>query len=171
MRISFNAKLEKFASMGEKTGWTYFVIPKKAAEKLIPGRKTSYRVKGKIDNYKIEFVAMIPFGEGNFIIAFNATMRKGTGKKFGDSISLELEVDLFVKEIDTEFLECLAFEPEAMAFFDAMPPSHRQYYSNWISSAKTEGTKTKRIALAVNTLAKKMNYGEMLRSQKADKLN
>ena len=63
-------------------------------------------------------------------------------------------------------MECLQDEPSALAFFKSKPASHQRYFSKWIESAKTEATKTKRIAMAVSSLAKQMDYGEMLRSQK-----
>ena len=37
--ISFSATLMKFGQMGEKTGWTYIIVPKELAEKLKPGNK------------------------------------------------------------------------------------------------------------------------------------
>jgi len=163
MKIKFSAVLDKFASMGEKTGWTYLKVPQKISDKLMPGRKLSFRVKGRIDQHLIEHVALIPFGGGDFIMAINATMRKATGKKKGDKVELELEVDHKITKLNAEFLECLEDEPSAEKHFKSMPPSHQQYYSNWIDSAKTEATKIKRISLAINTLSKGMNYGEMIR--------
>ncbi len=47
-----------------------------------------------------------------------------------------------------------------------MPKSYQNYYSKWIESAKTEPTRTKRIALAVSTLAKGMSFPEMIRSSR-----
>ncbi|RYD71709.1 MAG: hypothetical protein EOP53_23195, partial [Sphingobacteriales bacterium] len=44
------------------------------------------------------------------------------------------------------------------------------YYSKWIESAKTEPTKTKRIAIVVSGLARHMDYGAMLREQRDNKL-
>ncbi|MEP6711551.1 MAG: YdeI/OmpD-associated family protein [Ferruginibacter sp.] len=166
MKISFTAALKKFVSHGEKTGWTYIEIPKKVTEQLLPGNKKSFRVKGVIDQHTISRVALVPMGEGNFIMAVNAGMRKAIRKQKGASVHLEIEIDKSVLKISPTFITCLNDEPAAMEQFNKMPMSHRQYYSNWIESAKTDATKTKRIALAINTLAQKMNYGEMLRSQK-----
>ena len=166
MKIIFITPLKKFASQGEKTGWTYIEVPKKVTEQLMPGSKKPFRIKGTIDDCKIRRVALIPMGEGNFIIAVNALMRKAIRKQKGASVQLEIEVDSSTLKISPAFIACLNDEPAALQEFNKMPQSHRQYYSNWIDSAKTDTTKTKRIALAVNTLARKMNYGEMIRSQK-----
>jgi uncharacterized protein YdeI (YjbR/CyaY-like superfamily) len=59
-------------------------------------------------------------------------------------------------------------EPAAKHYFQSLPKSHQHYFSKWIESAKTEPTKTKRIAMAVNAMSKKMDFGQMLRSAKED---
>ncbi|MER3497762.1 MAG: hypothetical protein C4308_03545 [Chitinophagaceae bacterium] len=57
-------------------------------------------------------------------------------------------------------------EPSAKKFFATLPPSHQKYFSKWIDDAKTEPTKIKRIASAINVLSKQMGFGEMLRAMK-----
>ncbi|MEI9933350.1 MAG: DUF1905 domain-containing protein [Ferruginibacter sp.] len=71
----------KFGEQGEKTGWSYILVKKEIAEKLKPGNKKSFRVKGKLDEYSIKGIALVPMGEGNFIMAINATMRKAMVNK------------------------------------------------------------------------------------------
>lgn len=170
MKVSFKATLLKFGKNGDKTGWTYFEIPAKIAAKMNAGIKISFRVKGTIDEYVIKQVSILPMGEGNFIMPFNAAMRKGTRKKAGDTIQLELEHDKTELKISADFLECLADDPEASKYFNGLPKSHQQYYSKWIESAKTEPTKTKRIAIVVNGLARHMDFGAMLREQRDNKI-
>src|SRR6185369_14642663 len=91
--INFTATLLQFAEQGEKTGWTYIQIPAKLAQQLKPGNKKSFRVKGKLDDYAIKTVALIPMGGGEFIMAVNATMRKGIGKRKGAKVKVQLQVD------------------------------------------------------------------------------
>ncbi|MBC7936214.1 MAG: DUF1905 domain-containing protein [Rhizobacter sp.] len=170
MKVAFKAVLKKFDRQGEKTGWTYFEIPAKIAGKLKAGIKVSFRVKGTIDAYEIKQVSILPMGEGNFIMPVNAAMRKGTRKKMGDTIQLELEEDKEELKISADFLECLADDPGALKHFNSLPKSHQQYYSKWIDSAKTEPTKTKRIAIVVNGLSRHMDYGAMLREQRDNKI-
>jgi hypothetical protein len=167
--IKFTAVLKKFGDQGEKTGWTYFEIPAELAEKLNPGVKKSYRVKGKLDEHPIKQVALVPMGEGNFIIAVNAAMRKGIGKRQGASVKVQLEIDAAEWKLNEDFLACLEDEPRAMSFFKSLAPSHQRYFSTWIDSAKTEETRAKRIAATLNAMLRSMNYGEMIRAMKADK--
>lgn len=168
--IKFTALLEKFGKKGEKTGWTYFVIRSEQTKKINPGVKTSFRVKGKLDDLAIKGVALIPMGEGDFIMPVNATMRKGIKKQRGEKIIVQLELDKAELKIDKDLLACIADEPTAKAFFEKLPRSHQNYYSKWIDSAKTDETKAKRIAQSVNGFKMGMNFPEMLRYYKAHKL-
>jgi hypothetical protein len=162
--VEFTATLKQFSDQGEKTGWTYIEIPADIAQALKPGNKKSFRVKGKLDKYAISHIALLPMGGGSFIMAVNADMRKGIGKKKGAMVRVKLQEDKNEFQFNKDFIECLADEPAAKAFFDTLAGSHQRYFSKWIDSAKTEQTKTKRIAWAVTALSKKQGYPEMIRS-------
>lgn len=162
--VQFTATIHKFEKQGEKSGWTYIEIPADIAQQLKRGNKKSFRVKGKLDKFKIAGVSLLPMGGGSFIMAINATMRKGIGKKQGGMLQVELQEDKKAYELNAEFMECLNDEPKALKNFEAMPRSFQNYYSKWIESAKTEPTKTKRIAAAVSALAIGMNFSETIRS-------
>lgn len=167
--VRFTTTLLQFQQMAEKTGWTYIEVPAKVAQKLKPGNKKAFRVKGTLDNYPIKSVAIMPMGGGSFILAVNAAMRKGIGKTKGARVKIALEADNDEIPMDAEFMECLQDEPEALAFFNSLPRGHRLYFSRWIESAKTAPTKAKRIAQALNGLAKGWGYSEMMRAEKMKK--
>jgi hypothetical protein len=168
--ISFTATIHKFDKKGEKTGWNYIEISASQAKKLKPETKTSFRVKGKLDQFTIKQIALIPMGDGKFIIPFNATMRKGTGKKHGDSIKVSLELDESKFVMNDDFIACLNDDPQANTFFKTLTAGHQRYFSKWIDSAKTSSTKTKRIVMAVNALARNMGFPEMLREEKRNRI-
>ena len=165
----FSATIQKFDSQGEKTGWTYITVPAGVSKKINPGIKKIYRVKGKLDDLAIEKVAMMPMGEGDFILPLNAAMRKGIGKRKGATVKVQLEVDDSPILVPPELLECLEDEPAALKYFNSLPQSHRNYFTKWIDSAKTEPTKTKRIALVVKTMVQKMDFGAMLRAERDER--
>ena len=164
--INFTATIHKFENQGEKTGWNYIEIPVELAQQLKPGNKKSFRVKGKLDQYKIAQVALLPMGGGAFIMAINEKMRKNTGKRTGAMIRVQLEVDEKPFQFNKDFLECLADEPKAEQFFKTLTGSVQRYFSKWIDEAKTDQTRTKRIAQAVSALAKSRNFSEMVRNLK-----
>jgi hypothetical protein len=161
--ISFKTTILQFAEQGEKTGWTYVEIPADLAQQLKPGNKKSFRVRGKLDGFAIAGVALLPMGEGNFIMPLNATMRKNIHKGKGAILKLSLEEDPKRPEIDRELMQCLKDEPGALLSFKKLNRSHQLYYSKWIQSAKTSATKTRRIAQAVSALGKGFHYGQMMR--------
>lgn len=166
----FKAILEKFHQKGEKSGWTYIEIPNDISEAINPGVKKSFRVKGKIDDFAFKWVSTVPMGEGEFIIAINAEMRKTIQKSVGEAVVVELEKDSDEKPLNEQLLICLEDDAEALQFFNTLPKGHQRYFSNWIESAKTEATQTKRIAQAVSALSMRLEFGPMIRRQKKEKM-
>ena len=165
--IQFMTTLHKFDKQGEKTGWTYIEINSTYEKKLKPDTKVSFRVKGTLDSYKIKQIALLPMGDGKFIMPVNAAMRKGIGKKLGDRIKVSIEEDNSEFVFSQDFMDCLRDDPAAQDFFQSLSGSHQKYFSKWIDSAKTSATKTKRIIMAVTALSKKQGYPEMIRANKA----
>ncbi len=166
--VQFTTTIKQFGKQGEKTGWTYIEIPVDASDELMPGNKKGFRVKGKLDNFSIKRIALIPMGGGIFIMPLNASIRKGIGKRKGAMLKVQLQIDETPFMFNKDFMACLGDDPLAKKFFVALTKSHREYFSKWIDAAKTEPTKIKRIAMAVNALSKKWGYPEMLRNSRKE---
>ena len=164
--VNFTVPILKFDEQGEKTGWTYFIISAEIALQLLPNNKKSFRVKGKLDEYIIKGLALLPMGEGDFIMALNAEIRKGIGKRKGHLLHIQLELDTVRYEVNKTLIECLKDEPNALNFFQSLPTAHQNYFSKWIETAKTTPTRTKRILMTVNAMIQKIHFPEMLRSAK-----
>jgi hypothetical protein len=164
--ITFNTTLLRFSSKGEKSGWTYLEISAQQAQKLKPGTKVSFRVKGRLDQFGFEKVALLPMGEGQFIMPINATMRKAIGKKHGDKVKVEIEADESKLQLSPDLLKCLKEEPKALAFFKGLPKSHQNWFSKWVESAKTLPTKSKRITQILIACSKEQGFPEMMRENK-----
>lgn len=163
--VQFKATILKFKAQGEKTGWTYIVVPAKVAQQINPGVKKSYRVKGKFDSYAFDAMTLLPMGEGDFIIPLKGDIRKAIKKNAGATLQVQIALQPKAYEIDAEFMECLNDEPKALEHFNSLTGSHKNYFSKWIETAKTAPTKAKRIAMAVDALAKKWGYPEMIRAE------
>lgn len=168
--LRFRATIQQFGAMGEKTGWRYIYISSEQSELLQPGCRKSYRVTGCIDAVEIKQIALLPMGDGGFILALKQDLRRALKKSTGDQVLVEISAAQEPFQLHAELLECLKDEPEADAFFKTLPGGHQRYFSQWISSAKQESTRLKRIAMAVNALAKKWGYPEMIRAEKAKKV-
>jgi uncharacterized protein YdeI (YjbR/CyaY-like superfamily) len=56
-------------------------------------------------------------------------------------------------KVPPDFKEALRSSPKALATFEGFPPSHRREYVEWITEAKQEATRERRIATAIEWLA------------------
>ena len=164
--VQFTTTILRFGSMGEKTGWTYIEVPADLAQKLKPGNRKEFKVKGKLDRHVISRQSVMPMGGGAFIMPLNGTMRRAIGKKHGAMLKVQLEADNSEFVFNSDFITCLEDDPPAKKFFESLTGSHQRYFSKWIDSAKTEPTRVKRISMAVNALAKKWGYPEMLKGNR-----
>lgn len=167
--IEFTALIKQFGQAGEKTGWIHIIVPSNLAEQLMPSHKKSFRVKGSLDSYTIEQVAILPMGDGDFVLPINASMRKELKKGKGATVRVKLQVDNRPIRPPDEFIECLKDDPDATTFFNSLPKGHQNYFGKWIDSAKTEQTRTSRIALALNALSRKWRFPEMMRNLKKNR--
>ena len=166
--IEFSTTILQFDKKGEKTGWSYIEITQAQAQKLYPRCKVSFRVKGKIDQYSFEKVALLPMGDGNFILPVNGQIRKAIQKRRGDKVKVMMERDKRPPTLSADLMTCLKEDPDALSHFKTLPKSHQHYFSKWIDSAKTSQTKTKRIVMAITALSMKHGFGEMIRANKSN---
>ena len=169
LMIRYKAKMKKFGQQGEKTGWTYIELSQDKAQQLLPGNKKSFRVKGKLDELLISKVALLPMGDGSFIMPLKSGVRRQLKKQCGDTLDVALEVDSQAIQPPSDFIECLNDEPKAREHFDSLSRSHQNYFTNYINAAKTDPTKAKRIAESINALAKGWHFGEMMRAKKVNR--
>ena len=128
----FTTQIKQFGELGEKTGWTYIQVPTDIAQEIYPGNKKTFRVKGKLDQLSIKAVALMPMGDGSFIMPLNATMRKDIRKRKGEMIDVQITIDKAPLTVPPEFLACLEDEPKAKEFFYQLKNSHRNYYIKWL---------------------------------------
>ena len=116
--IEFKAIILQFAEQGEKTGWTYIEVPAHIAQQIKPGNKKSFRVRGMLDAFSVSGMALMPMGEGDFIMALKADVRKGIHKSKGAMLQVRIEEDLDYKiDVPDDLQECFDYEPEAREFF------------------------------------------------------
>lgn len=164
--IVFEAEIERFSKMGEKTGWSFITIPMHIASQIKPDCRKSFRVRGFLDTLPVEGMSFIPMGEGDFILALKASLRKQLRKEEGAKLRLELEEDTSFKIDMPEDLElCLSEEPHYMDNFLKMPKSHQNYYINWLNTAKTETTRVKRLTKIVIAMDRNLTFSEMMREK------
>jgi hypothetical protein len=166
--IDYSTIIRQYGENGDKTGWTFVIVPFDVAQQILPGNKRSMRVRGFLDDHPVAGMSLLPVGEGDFILALKAGIRKAIRKERGATLRLRLEHDKdFKLEMPAELQECFDYQaPEAFAYFDSLSKSHQGYFIKWINDAKTEETRANRIAKTINAAVRRMDYGAMLREQK-----
>jgi hypothetical protein len=147
--------LERFPGKG---GWTYARIPEILQDKNSPFGWV--KVRGTVDGYEIRKCHLMPMGNGKLFLPVKADIRKKIKKDAGDSVRVILYPDNEPLEVPEEILECLKDDPDAYKFFKRLSDSEKNYYVNWITSAKKEETKIDRIAKTINRLSQKLKFYE-----------
>jgi hypothetical protein len=164
--ISFTTTIQRDNRSPDKSGWSFIILTKAQSEKLNPGSRKSFRVKGVLDEFKIERTSVLPIGGGRFMLPINGAIRKGTGKAEGDRLRVQLSLDERSIPLSKELLLCLKDDQKALTFFKSLPKGHQTYFSKWIEGAKTIHTKTKRITMALIALGQEQGYSEMMQANK-----
>lgn len=163
---AFKTIIQKFGNNKDKTGWSYVEMPVDVWKKLKLKNRREFRVKGFIDDVKIERLSCMPAKEGHFIIPLNAELRKKLGKNEGAMLNLKIEVDNSPALQSAELMECLNEDEVALKQFNSLLLSHKNYFHRYVYTAKGAATKAGRIVNVINAMHKKQNFGEMIRSLK-----
>lgn len=87
---------------------------------------------------------------GENLLGFNKAVRDAAGVAAGDTIDVLIELDQAERatEVPDDLAAALAAAGATEAFA-ALAPSHRKEYVRWITEAKREETRAKRVAEAV----------------------
>ena len=91
---------------------------------------------------------------GRFLISFNAATRAATGRGAGDEIEVRLDADDAPRTVETpaELAAELAKDPVAAAAWEALSYSRKKEHATSIESAKTDATRERRVAKALEAL-------------------
>ncbi len=169
--ITFETEIRKYGNHADKSGWSYVEIPCVLAQQLRPNGAGSFRVRGMLDDLAIGGVALLPIGDGDFILPVNATMRRQLDKGAGSRLALALELDADFRIDVPPAMEAVLQELGDGLFdrFMALTPSHRGYFIKYFDEAKTDATRAKRLAMTVEALERGLDFGAMIRLSQARK--
>lgn len=105
---------------------------------------------------------------GVYLIGLNREAREGAGIDAGDTVTVELELDEAPREVDLprELASALDAEPELRAFFDSLSYTHRREYARWISDAKRDETRKRRLRRALDLLRSGVETPDDARSRR-----
>lgn len=169
--VQFIAKILKFGRKGEKTGWNYIEISKELADKIKKDTRRGFRVRGRIDELEVAGIALLPMGDGNFILPINTPMRKKLNKGKDDLLTCFFEEDADFKiEMPFDLENLLINQIDLYDRFLNLSKSNRNYFIKYIDAAKTEITRKKRIDMTLEAVFKNFDFGKMIREEKKNRL-
>jgi hypothetical protein len=146
---TFRANLE---ATGTSLRWVIARVPMDL-KKAWPAWK-SRRVFGEINGFAFK-TALIPGGKGiGHVLIVNRKMQAGARVGAGERALIRLRPDLgeLVIDLPAEFAKILKSSRELKRFFDAMSPSMRKGFTNFIGDAKTAETRKKRAEAMAESL-------------------
>ncbi|MGA8742440.1 MAG: YdeI/OmpD-associated family protein [Terracidiphilus sp.] len=114
----------------------------------------SRRVLGEINGFAFK-TALIPGAKGQgHVLIVNKKMQAGARVRAGESALIKLAPDLgeLVIDLPAEFAKILKGDRALKKWFDAMSPSMRKGFTNFIADAKSTGTRRKRAEAMAESL-------------------
>ena len=151
--IRFKAKLLRPADPESIRGWTFLVLPKIASAKL-PSRGMT-AIEGTINGTVFQAV-LEPDGQKSHWLRVDRKLRKAAGAEAGDIVTLEIAPAAEEPEpkVPADLRKALAAaSSKARALWSDITPVARRDWIQWISSAKQEETRVRRIKNACSMLA------------------
>jgi hypothetical protein len=135
--------------LGGRTA-TGIPVPDDVVAALGAGRRPAVRVTVGGHTYRSTVAAR----GGRFLVPLSAENREGAGVAAGDEVEVDLELDTEPREVAVppDLAAALDAEPAARSAFDRLAYSHRQRWVLSVEEAKSEATRQRRVAKAVEEL-------------------
>jgi Bacteriocin-protection, YdeI or OmpD-Associated/Domain of unknown function (DUF1905) len=152
-KIRFKAKLLRPAESEKNSSWTFLVVPKNASARL-PSRGM-IAIEGTINDFPFQ-ASLEPDKQKSHWLKVDRKLGKSAGAEAGDIVTLEIapagkETE---PEVPTDLKKALAVAaPQARKLWSDITPNARRDWIHWITSAKQEETRTRRIKNACSMLA------------------
>jgi hypothetical protein len=92
--------------------------------------------------------------KGEFLVGLSREVRQKAGAKAGDEVEVTLELDEAPREVEVPeaLAAALVADPEASASFERMAFTHRKEYARWVTEAKKEETRERRVQQAAEMI-------------------
>jgi antitoxin component of MazEF toxin-antitoxin module len=91
---------------------------------------------------------------GEFVVGLNREVRKEAGVEAGQQVDVVLELDLAPRtvEVPDALVAALATDPRAETAFECLSFTHRKEYARWVSEAKHDETRRRRVKQALEMI-------------------
>ncbi len=151
--IRFKAKLLRPAENEKAGSWSFLILPKTASAKL-PSRGMT-AIEGTINGSPFQ-AALEPDGQKSHWLKVDRKLSEAAGADAGDIVTLEIAPagKDTEPEVPPDLKKALAAAaPKTRTVWSDITPNARRDWIHWITSAKQEETRTRRIKNACSMLA------------------
>lgn len=150
--IRFIATLLTPAEVPARETWTFLLLPKVASSKL-PTRSQNV-IEGTFNGKSFQ-ATLEPDGENGHWLKVPARLRVQGGAAPGDKVRLAITPASrdTEPEVSADLRRALSAAPQAKAVWSDITPTARRDWVHWITSAKQDATRMRRIATACDMLA------------------
>jgi hypothetical protein len=152
-KIRFKAKLLRPAESEKGDAWTFLILPKNASAKLPSRGMTS--IEGTVNGYAFQ-ATLEPDGQKSHWLKVDRKLSETTGAHAGDIVALDIAPAAREPEpaVPADLRKALtAAAAKARKLWSDITPIARRDWIQWISSAKQEETRARRIKNACSMLA------------------
>ncbi|OIP99802.1 MAG: hypothetical protein AUK35_05495 [Zetaproteobacteria bacterium CG2_30_46_52] len=147
----FQAKLLRPANTDDDV-WAFIILPKDASAKLPRRGRTS--IRGSINNQSFQ-ATLEPDGQQSHWLRIDKTLLETAGVTFGDLATFEITAVEIEPEpaMPADFQVALAAAPQAREVWENTSTLAHVDWIHWITTAKQDKTRAKRINEACDKLA------------------
>jgi hypothetical protein len=135
--------------LGAEDGGVFIEVPLDVP--VVFGRARA-PVRGTINGHP--FRSTVAVYGGRYYLPVRRELREAAGVAAGDAVVVELEADEQPRTVDPppDLAEALAADPEAGAAFAGLSFTHQREYVEWVTGAKRNETRRRRVEQAVAML-------------------
>ena len=138
-------------------GAGYVDIPTHISEAL--GNKGRIPIKSKIDGIAYQG-SLVKMGMPTHMLIILKGIRAKLGKDQGDTVTIQIEQDKGIRKVSIpqEIKSLLKNETSAHDFFKSLSYTNQKEYVNWITGAKRDETKQRRLSKMIDLLNNKVKH-------------
>jgi hypothetical protein len=151
--IRFKAKLFRPAESEKGDSWNFLILPKNASAKLTSRSVTP--IEGTINGVPFQ-ATLEPDGQKSHWLKVDRKLREAAGAEAGDILTLEIAAAAEDTEptVPADLRKALAAaSSKTRTLWSDITPNARRDWIHWITSAKQEETRARRIKNACSMLA------------------
>jgi len=123
------------------------------------GTRGQVKIVATFDGYEYRG-SLAKMGHPVHRLGLTKEVRTAIGKNHGDTVHVILKKDEEprIVEVPEDFGKRLDLNPDAKVYFEGLSYTHRKEYVRWITEAKKQETREKRLQQAIEMLLEKVKH-------------